>query len=169
MSTGWALTRLRAVGVALLGARRSLLVAWVLVWMGLIWTLSSREPSGEPSPLVLSWLSNCGHAPLFGLLALWVVPLLDRGRAWVRLDARRLALVLAGVLAYAVVDELHQSTVPGRDATPWDVLTDMTGAACTLWVVAYVGREGASERGLWRRLAAGVLLCGIAGGLATAL
>lgn len=137
--------------------------------MALIWALSSHEPSGEPSPLFFNWLSNSGHAPLFGLLALWVAPLLPRRAGWPRLDAPRVALVLAGVLAYAVVDELHQSTVPGRDATPWDIVTDLVGAACTLWVIAYLGRAGASERGLWLRLAAGVLLCGLAGALATGL
>jgi hypothetical protein len=40
------------------------------------------------------------------------------------------------------------------------------GAACVLWIVRYVGSRDASERGLWKRLALGVLACVLAAALA---
>lgn len=44
---------------------------------------------------------------------------------------------------YAVTDEFHQSFVPTREASIWDVLIDSTGAAVGLTVIWMLGR--------WRR------------------
>ena len=62
----------------------------------------------------------------------------------------------------SVVDEWHQSHVPGRDASALDVLTDVTGVACVVWIVAFLGREDATERGLRARFALGLGLCLVA-------
>jgi VanZ family protein len=40
--------------------------------------------------------------------------------------------------AYGVSDEFHQSFVPGRDATVWDVLKDVVGAVIGAWLYARV-------------------------------
>lgn len=103
----------------------------VLGWMGLIFWLSSRPdiPSlavGRLDQLVKSG----GHAALYAVLAL----LLDR--AW-RLErwsscARRPAVMFL-VLLYAVSDEWHQSFVPGRFPSLYDVFFDLLGAFCALW------------------------------------
>ena len=64
----------------------------------------------------------------FGLLALfhWYAFAWAGRRRW-------LAWVLA--LAYAFTDELHQSYVPGRHSSLWDVLIfDNFGALITLWL-----------------------------------
>lgn len=50
------------------------------------------------------------------------------------LAARSVAFVLAAL--YAVVDEFHQSFVPSRTGSPWDVVTDSIGAL--LGLVIYV-------------------------------
>ena len=63
------------------------------------------------------------------------------------------------VAAYGVVDELHQGSTPGRNPSPRDLLTDLCGAACVLWVAAYVISDRAREGGLRARLALGVLGC----------
>jgi len=46
---------------------------------------------------------------------------------------------------YGLIDELHQSFVPGRSASGWDVAADLTGAALAVAVVGvatrFVGRE----------------------------
>lgn len=165
-ANGRTLAGLRATGASLMRSRRSLGAGLVAAWMFLIWCLSSQEPSGEPTPQFMNWLGNCFHAPLFGLLAMWVSLTLPREGNWPKLDAPRIAFVLSFVLAYAIIDELHQSRVPGRDATGFDILTDFVGAACTLWIMAYLPRQDASEAGLWRRLGLGMLMCGIAGALA---
>jgi len=107
----------------------------------------------------MSVISNLAHAPLFGLLALWLALAPPREAGWPRLSRGAVLAILGAVVLYGLVDELHQTTVPGRVASVLDILTDLVGAACTLWVVGYVGGRGASERGLWARLAAGVLAC----------
>jgi len=61
-----------------------------------------------------------------------------------------MAGVLAGVLAFSLFDEFHQSMTPGRDFSLLDVVTNLCGAACVLWTAAYVNRTG-EDRGLgWR-------------------
>ncbi len=160
------LVSLRRVGEALLRLRREVVVLGILAWMGLIWTLSNQEPSDEPSTEFWNWLSNSAHAPLFGLLALWAALLLPRRADWPRFTAASVALLLAFVVGYGLLDEFHQSHVPGRDPALTDVLTDLTGAACTLWIIAYTGTPSATERGLRARFALGIFACGLAGATA---
>ena len=161
------LASLRAAGDFLLRRPRPGLLAVVVAWMALIWTLSSRMLSGDPLHLIFVWLSNGVHAPLFGLLGLGVVAMLPRTGGWPRLDVRQVSLVLALVLTYALIDELHQSTVPGRDASIFDLFTDWSAAYITLGVAVVAGRAGTQEPAFRRRLGLGVLICCLAGLMAT--
>ncbi len=131
-----------------------------LGWMGLIWLLSSIE-QGPGNGLLgrIQFFANLAHAPEFGLLCLWLLLLLPRRDGWVELTSRRCWAVWGATISYAIVDEIHQRSVRGRDSTPFDVLTDGIGAACVLWIVRYVGTAEASERGLWRRLGIGSIAC----------
>lgn len=53
-----------------------------------------------------------------------------------RTDARRLGVALALTLAWAVLDELHQTTVPGRFGSLTDMLLNALGAVLALaWTV----------------------------------
>jgi VanZ family protein len=166
------LTRgLRAAGRFLLRVPWPL--AWLLLvaWGSLIWDLSShRAPlPAHPSPL---WelLSNLAHAPLFGILTLLAAALVLRERdgGWPHPRRARIALVLALVLGYGVLDEWHQSRIPGRDPAALDVLTDLVSAALVLWIVFTLGRRELPERTLLARLGAGVLLCVACAALALA-
>ena len=82
------------------------------------------------------YLRKTGHFVGYGLLALaWL-------RAWwltlpksVFLTDAMLALL--GTAMTASADELHQTFLPGRTGTPWDVLIDCSGAI-TLQLVVYV-------------------------------
>jgi VanZ family protein len=77
-------------------------------------------------------VSNFFHYPLFGGLALLLAEAHPRAPAPER---RGLVIVVLLVLAYGIVDELHQSTTPGRTPDPADVATDVLGAVgcLTLW------------------------------------
>ncbi len=161
------LALLRAVGRALQGLPRSLALLPVGAWMALIWWLSSLSGDAGPPSILGGFVNNLAHAPLFGLLALWLALLLPRSNGWPRLDRRTATQVLLAVLAYALLDEWHQSTSPGRVPSPYDVLTDLVGAACTLWIIAFAGRPNATQRGLSLRLVAGVGACCAAALLAT--
>lgn len=160
------LASLRGAGALLQRLPRGLAVLPVGAWMALIWSLSSLPSDGEPRPPWMGWVSNLAHAPLFGLLALWLALALPRRNGWPRLDVRGIGAIVVLVGVWGVVDELHQSTVVGRHASVPDVLTDLTGAACTLWIAAYVGSGEANERGLWKRLGLGILACCLAALLA---
>jgi hypothetical protein len=159
---------LRGLGRLLLGQPRAL--AWIppAAWAGLIWWLSSR-PAQLDEARGQGWalLWNMAHAPAFGVLALLLLPLAPRRGNWVRLGRLELGLIGGLALAYGLLDEWHQSRVPGRDASLLDVLTDAVGAACVLWVAGYLAREDAGEGGLAGRLVAGLGLCFAAAWLAT--
>ena len=53
-------------------------------------------------------------------------------------EARKSLLL---VLVFATADELHQSFVPSRVGTPWDVLIDCSGGALALWLLWLLGRR----------------------------
>jgi VanZ family protein len=117
-----------------------------LLWMALIWGLSSDAGSAAQTsrflvPLLM-WLfpwatpaeielahelvRKCGHLVEYAILAaLWFRTLRSE---------RRLALpasawtVLAISVAWAILDELHQSTVASRTASATDVMIDTVGA-----------------------------------------
>jgi len=101
--------------------------AWlpVVVWAALIFTLSSIPGLGTGLgtwDLVLRKLAHATEYAILGLLLLRAT-----GRASV-------AFVLATL--YAVSDELHQSFVSGRHASPVDVAIDALGVAVGLVVAS---------------------------------
>ena len=154
---------LRAVGRFLLGLPRAVPFLLAFSWMGLIWALSSQSfGSGGPGNVYWRTFANLAHAPLFGFLGMFLAAGLLRPRppeTWPRPSAAGTLLVLGLVGLYGAVDEWHQGLVPGRDPSVLDVVTDVVGCACVLWVTAYLGRAGHSESGLRRRLLLGVLVC----------
>jgi VanZ family protein len=162
---------LRATGGLLLRLPRALRLLLILCWGGLIWFLSARS---VPSPEGQTWLwelaSNLAHAPLFGILGLFlaagILPPESPGD-WPVFRGGRVALVLLLVVGYGALDEWHQSRTPGRSPALSDLLTDLAGVACVLWIVIYLGRGARSERGLWLRLLAGALACTASAVLAT--
>ena len=122
-------------------------------WMALIWVMSSDLASAEHSASIfvplLTWLlpwatpeqvalvhalaRKLGHLTEYAVLAaLWF-----RGLA----GERRLApatsawAALAVSVAWAVLDEIHQGTVPSRTASAADVAIDAAGATLALLAV----------------------------------
>ncbi|MEE8467160.1 MAG: VanZ family protein [Planctomycetota bacterium] len=163
-----ALRILRCAGRALLKQPRHL--AWIapLGWASMIWLLSARQkPFPGGGHLGVHLLTNMAHAGVFGILVLLLVPLAPRQGGWVKLDRRVFWSLALPTLTYAVLDELHQVFVEGRQATAFDVLTDATGIFCTLLVVFYLSRADASGRGLVLRLAGGLGLCVLSAALST--
>jgi VanZ family protein len=93
----------------------------VVLIAGILFALSSLTPTQLPGPdLVLGW-DKVLHFVAYAILALagrYASP-----RAW---------LVFGGVALFGCCDELHQSFVPGRDASLWDLVADVAGAATAL-------------------------------------
>lgn len=127
-----------------------------LGWMALIWMMSSDVGSTEHSASILvpviTWLfpwatpdqialihalvRKLGHLTEYAILAaLWFRGLVGERcltptpSAWV---------ALAVSVTWAVLDEIHQGTIPSRTASAADVMIDAVGA--TLAVLAARGR-----------------------------
>ena len=158
---------LRAVGGFLLRVPWPFVAVMWLGWAAVIFDLSSkRRPVVVRENFLWEWLSNLAHAPLFGTLTLFAAALGLRqaGGGWPRWSPGRAALVVATTLAYGAADEWHQSTMPGRDASVLDIVTDVTAASLVLWVIAGIPQ---GERCVRRRLVAGVVLSCLAALLAS--
>ena len=128
-----------------------------VAWAALISILStdsfSSEHTGTVVLVALRWLlphasettlgllhlliRKCAHLTeyfIFSLLLLRAIRGTERG--W---KLRWALLALAIAVMYAGLDEFHQSFVPSRTASPWDVLLDATGAAAAqaaAWIAA---------------------------------
>jgi len=106
---------------------------WVpaVVLMGAIYCLSSLPSAEVPHFGLVDFLvKKGGHLLGYALLALAFSYGLDGKSA----SQYRLAFLLA--VLYALGDEFHQSFVPGRQASPYDVGIDALGAALALWIYA---------------------------------
>jgi VanZ family protein len=142
------------------------------LWMAVIWTLSSQAGSAQNTSrlflLLLAWLApwagpdhvelghllvrKLGHLVEYAVLAiLWFRAL--RGERRLAAPASAWMALLVSV-AWAVLDELHQSTVPSRTASAADVVIDAVGAALallTLWLNGARARALSAQSGSGRR------------------
>ncbi|MGZ9167157.1 MAG: VanZ family protein, partial [Anaerolineales bacterium] len=103
----------------------------------LIIFLFSAQPGSELP--VFDWIDAIikkgGHVIGYGLLAYFYWRALDfrKAKGW---------LVWLLTVLYALTDEFHQSFVPGRHASLWDVIIfDNLGALISLWLVNYYQKE----------------------------
>ena len=88
----------------------------VVAWAAVIFALSSIPSLGTGLETWDFVLRKIAHATEFAILAALLVRAL-RDTGW----------AIAIAIAYAVSDEIHQSFVPGRQASPWDVGIDSVG------------------------------------------
>lgn len=99
------------------------------VWMGIIFYLSSIPDlslQGDLASLDFV-LRKLGHISVFAVLMIF----------W-KLNTKNTMVAAVLTLAYAMIDELHQSVVPGRNGTAIDVLIDCVGIFVGLWVYKVV-------------------------------
>lgn len=100
--------------------------------MMIIFLVSSQPSSELPN---FDWadtmIKKGGHVIGYAMLALsyWYAFRMREEKRW---------LVWLLAVLYALTDELHQSFVPGRNPSIWDVLIfDSFGAMISLWLVSY--------------------------------
>lgn len=123
------------------------LKGWLMRWgpallmMAVIFIFSSRPSSLLPR---FSWadayVKKGGHMLGYGLLALsfW------RG---LKMKPGNQAAAWLMAIIYAITDEIHQTLVPGRQASVWDVMIfDGVGALIGLWVSTYYSRKNSASR-----------------------
>jgi VanZ family protein len=103
-----------------------------------IWFLSSQ--SALPRIKGIFGFDKLQHLLAYTVLAaaagLWVSP--DR---WKKQGARFLFLIAGIAALYGLSDEIHQSFVPGRDASVWDWIADTLGAFAGTGLTAAVIRH----------------------------
>jgi len=101
--------------------------------MAVLWWLSSTPDLGTGLEDWDLLLRKAGHAAAYATLAVsW---------AWA-LGREHLALALALTVAYAALDELHQSWVPTRHGSALDVALDVAGALLGLLALHRWSRRG---------------------------
>ena len=159
---------LRTLGMLLMKVSRRRAWALVVLWAAGIGFLSSQQvPISEESHWVLHLSANAAHAFEFGRLALFLTLTVPREDNWPVLDRDTIGRIFLLSSLYGVLDEVHQWTVPGRTASPLDLLTDLVGVYCVLKVILYISDENATSKGLVARLLLGVLLCFLGAGFAS--
>jgi VanZ family protein len=151
------------------------------VWMGVILWLGSGEFSSEETGFILgpflfwlfplatpadiaAWhgvLRKLAHVTVYAILALLWYRAFARGT---RLSSGRVALLtLAVAVAWACVDEGHQSLVPSRTASLTAVAIDSVGASAAVGVV-WVGWRALAPLAtalLWTAAIGGTALIGL--------
>ncbi len=111
----------------------------MLVVMGIIFFLSHQSAGSLALPVVYG-LDKVLHLIAYAVLAATVIyavpPHIFRAHP---LQTRM--LILAFCLAYGISDEFHQSFVPGREPSIFDVVADVCGAALMLGTVWFLKQE----------------------------
>ena len=127
------------VRLATLTAHPSCHFLYPIAYMGMIYILSSIPgapvASENSTAMFLSWLppdiQNLLHVPLYAGLAFLWCKALRVSRTPVRLISITALLLTAG---YGLLDEWHQSLIPGRYCSATDVLADISGAIIGTWL-----------------------------------
>jgi len=103
----------------------------------IFWFSHQPDLPRAPAPLLDLLVKKGLHAAAYGALALlWLRALRAAGAP------APAALAFALSVLYAVLDEWHQSFVPGRSGRLADVFIDAAGAAAALAAVARHARRG---------------------------
>ena len=114
-----------------------------LLFMAVLYWLSSLPGTPLPDDPALYGLffwvpplvQNALHVPAYAALTLglrWAL------RAWLRAPSASALGACAIASACGVLDEWHQSFVPGRYASLTDVVLDVAGVALGIWLAAWI-------------------------------
>lgn len=148
-------TRLRQLVEWFARTPRLLRVTAALGWAATIWWLSARPSGGGESSPLYGFVWNGGHVAAWFVLATLLESALRESVAVPRVRA---GVAVAIGAAWGIVDELHQSTVSGRDASAWDVVSDTCGAALAACVLLWLGGR---LHGRWIAVAIGASLLAV--------
>ncbi|MEK7782212.1 MAG: VanZ family protein [Verrucomicrobiota bacterium] len=142
----------------------------VVVWAVVIYSASGDKKSVHHSSRIIEpivrWLvpnisdeavrttvlvvRKCAHLTeyaIFAVILWWALrgTFASEQTGW----TRRLVLsAWSGAVLFAISDEWHQSYVPGRQGSPWDVLIDAVGAASGLFFLWRISRWRTARRSL---------------------
>ena len=104
---------------------RRLGVVGAVAWMALIFFLSSQEKLPTTAGMPPDIAAIAGHFVAYSVLAIFIRVAIGGLQPGRRADV--IAIALATL--YGISDEFHQSFVPGRDSSVFDVAIDLLGAS----------------------------------------
>lgn len=118
-------------------------VAWlaVVLWMAVIFFLSSQPELGDNFGRFRFGLAKVGHVVVFSILGALVAQAMDTARI-----RRRVWWTVVFVALYAIVDEVHQSFVPGRGPMLTDVAIDTISGLAGAVAWSRLGRSFLAQR-----------------------
>jgi VanZ family protein len=97
----------------------------LLLWLVLVFVLSSFHKTHIPKSKYLSW-DKLAHASEYSVLGyLTARALFFSGLRWLKINY--LWITISFGLLYALSDEFHQYFVPGRSSSLWDAAADLVG------------------------------------------
>lgn len=97
--------------------------------------LLSHQPGDRLSLPALPGLDKLAHLAIYGLLAASLIRAFGTRTRRLRPD-RVAVFAILWCLVYGIGDEIHQSFIPGRSVSGWDLLADIAGAtaASAVWL-----------------------------------
>ncbi len=126
-----------------------------MAWMAVLFHLSSLPPDFQvpfvsTNPVFLNYQVTPKIFHFFNFGVLSVLYLCGMEKKVARSNAKLSVFLLSLLLTvfYAVIDEYHQSFVPGRHPLITDVLIDMAGAITFLCIVYLLGKPIKEKKGL---------------------
>lgn len=119
-----------------------------IAWYGIITYLSHIPTSTSASTqkmvggddTINTIFRFCAHLGVFGLLGILVYGAMHAGQGFIT-QRRVFLMALCIVFLAGVLDEIHQSYVPGRFARIRDVVTDTSGAAFAVSFVLFLRKQ----------------------------
>jgi VanZ family protein len=120
---------------------RARLVLWSPVVLALAYEFYLSSQSSLPAlPLsdILPNFDKAEHAVYFFLTGLLAVRAARYGETWSSRETA--AILLFGALVWGVLDEFHQSFVPGRSVEAGDVAADVAGVLLAVLVGEHLWR-----------------------------
>jgi VanZ family protein len=101
---------------------------------------ASSIPASKLPKIALLINDKVIHAGIFLVLGLFVYYALEPKLKSIKYDWKRALIALAIVVLYGVIDEFHQSFVPGRSVDVLDASADATGGVLSVLVI-YLGNK----------------------------
>ena len=101
---------------------KKLSVVLIIIVLGVMWYCSSI-PGGSLKIVTFNWMPTLYHLVIFFSFSFLLLMIISKNE----IKAKRIIITITISLFVAILDEFHQSFVPGRDSNIKDILIDLTG------------------------------------------